>query len=91
MPGKVTLFGAPISDFGFFASILIAVVAGFLTFFGMTFLSIVGVSIYKGITHSPVTLDVSYKYIAFPTAVVVLAGGLVFMMALWVRRMRAGG
>jgi ABC-type Mn2+/Zn2+ transport system permease subunit len=56
----------------------------------MTFLSIVGVSIYKGITNSPITLAISYKYIAFPAGVLVLVVSLAFLMTLWVRRkMRA--
>jgi uncharacterized membrane protein len=82
----VRLFGVPVGDFGFFASLLVSVAAGFLTFFAMTFLSIVGVSIYKGITHSPITLAVSYKYIAFPAAVLVLLVALTFLMTVWVRR-----
>jgi uncharacterized membrane protein len=82
----VRLFGVPVGDFGFFASLLVAVSAGFLTFFAMTFLSIIGVSIYKGITHSPITLAVSYKYIAFPAGVLVLVVALAFLMTLWVRR-----
>jgi uncharacterized membrane protein len=86
----VRLFGVPVGDFGFFASLLVAVSAGFLTFFAMTFLSILGVSIYKGITHSSITLAVSYKYIAFPAGVLVLVVSLAFLMTLWVRRkMRA--
>ncbi len=84
------LFGVPVSDFGFFQSLLLPVVAGFFTFFSMTFLSIIGVSIYKGITHSPVTLDFSYKYIAFPAAIVVLVLSFFFLMFLWVRRKRQG-
>jgi uncharacterized membrane protein len=82
----VRLFGVPVGDFGFFASLLVAVAAGFLTFFAMTFLSIVGVSIYKGITHSQITLAVSYKYIAFPAGVLVLLVALIFLMTVWVRR-----
>jgi uncharacterized membrane protein len=82
----VRLFGVPVGDFGFFASLLVAAAAGCLTFFAMTFLSIIGVSIYKGITHSPVTLAVSYKYIAFPAGVLVLLVALIFLLTVWVRR-----
>lgn len=67
-------------------SVLLAVATGFLTFFAMTFLSIIGVSIYKGLTHSAVTLAVSYKYIAFPTALIVLAAALVFLLTVWAKR-----
>jgi uncharacterized membrane protein len=88
---QVKVLGIPVSDFGFFASVLVSVALGFMTFFAMTFLSIVGVSIYKGISHSAVTLDVSYKYIAFPCGVAVLVGSFLFLMTLWVRRKQRGG
>jgi hypothetical protein len=85
------LLGIPVGDFGFFATLLVAASAAMLTFFAMTFLSIIGVSIYKGISGSPVSLAVSYKYIAFPTACVVLAVGLVYLLTVWARRkMRQG-
>jgi hypothetical protein len=80
------LLGIPVGDFGFFATLLVAASAAMLTFFAMTFLSIIGVSIYKGISGSPVSLAVSYKYIAFPTACVVLAVALVYLMTVWARR-----
>ncbi len=80
------LLGIPVGDFGFFATLLVAASAAMLTFFAMTFLSIIGVSIYKGISGSGVSLAVSYKYIAFPTACVVLAVALVYLMTVWVRR-----
>ncbi len=84
------ILGVPVGDFGFFASILVSVALGFMTFFAMTFLSIVGVSIYKGVTHSAITLDVSYKYIALPCGVLMLVTSFVFFMTLWVNRKRRG-
>ncbi len=85
------LLGIPVGDFGFFATLLVAASAAMLTFFATTFLSIIGVSIYKGISGSGVSLAVSYKYIAFPTACVVLAVSLVYLMTVWARRkMRQG-
>jgi hypothetical protein len=89
-PQDYRLFGVPIGKFGIFASLVIAVATGFLSFFAMTFLSILGVSIYKGISGSPVTLAISYKYIAFPTSIVVLVVTLIALMALWIRRKRLG-
>jgi hypothetical protein len=61
-----------------------------MSFFGLTFLSIIGVAIYKGISGSPITLAISYKYIAFPASILVLLLSLAFLMALWVRRKRLG-
>ena len=82
------LFGVPVGDFGFFQTILVSVSLGFMAFFAGTFLSILGVSIYKGITHSPVTLDVSYKYISFPFSILVLLAASTYLMTLWVQRKR---
>ena len=82
----VRLFGVPVGEFGFFASVLVSVTAGFLTFFLMNFLSILGVSIYKGVTGSTISLAVSYKYIAFPAGVLVLVVALVFLLTVWMRR-----
>jgi len=83
-----TLFGVPIGRLGFFQSLIIAVAMGFMSFFGLTFLSIIGVAIYKGISGSHITLAISYKYIAFPASILVLLLSLAFLMALWVRRKR---
>jgi hypothetical protein len=80
------LLGIPVGDFGFFATLLVSAAAGALTFFALTFLSIIGVAIYKGISGSAVSMAVSYKYIAFPTACVVLLVSLVYLMTVWVRR-----
>ena len=79
------MFGVPVGRFTFVQSVIIAVAAGFLSFFAINFLSIIGVAIYKGITGSAVTLAISYKYIAFPAAMLVMAASLAFFMGLWVR------
>jgi hypothetical protein len=79
------LFGVPFGDFGLFASLLIAVALGFMTFFGVTFLSIFGLMIYNlGGHHVP--LDMSYKFIALPAGIFVLIVSLAAMFAIWLRR-----
>ena len=83
------LFGVPMGDFGLFASTLIAVGLGFMTFFAVTFLSIFGLVIYNLGGHA-VTLDVSYKYIALPAGVLVLVVSFAVLMGLWVRRKLTG-
>jgi hypothetical protein len=87
VPAK--LFGVPMGDFGLFASTLIAVALGFMTFFGVTFLSIFGLVIYNAAGHA-VTLDTSYKYIALPAGIVVLVVSFAVLMGLWVRRKLTG-
>ena len=83
-------FGIPLSDFGFFTSLLMALTLGFLSFFLFTFLAIFGVMISNGMGHH-VDYAASYKYISFPAACVVLAASLIFFGWLWLRRKVAGG
>ena len=80
-----TFFGVPLGDLGFFTSALMAFTVGVLSFFLFTFLAIVGLMIYNGMGHH-VDLAVSYKYISFPAASVVLFASLTFFGSLWVRR-----
>jgi hypothetical protein len=62
-----------------------AFTVGFLSFFLFTFLAIVGLTIYNGMGHHA-DYAVSYKYISFPAACVVLLASLIFFGSLWVRR-----
>jgi hypothetical protein len=85
--GKI--FGVPLGDFGFISSLLLALTAGFLTFFLTTFLAIIGIMIYNGMGHSMNYAD-SYKLISFPIACVMLAASLIFFATLWLRRKFSG-
>jgi hypothetical protein len=80
-----TFFGIPLGDLGFLTSALMAFTVGFMSFFLFTFLAIVGVMIYNGMGHH-VNYAISYKYISFPAACVVLLASLIFFGSLWVRR-----
>ena len=86
----VRIFGIPAGDFGLFASTLIAVALGFITFFGVTFLSIFGLMIYNGAGRHHVTLDVSYKYIGLPAGIAVLVVSYLLLLGIWVRRRLTG-
>jgi hypothetical protein len=83
-------FGVPLGDLGWFTSVLMAFTVGFLSFFLFTFLAIAGLMIYNGMGHQ-VDYAVSYKYISFPAACVVLAASLIFFATLWLRRKVSGG
>jgi hypothetical protein len=85
-----TFFGVPLGDLGLFTSALMAFTVGFLSFFLFTFLAIVGLTIYNGMGHH-VDLAVSYKYISFPAASVVLLASLIFFGSLWARRKLSRG
>jgi hypothetical protein len=78
-------FGVPLGDLGFATSLLMAFTVGFLSFFLFTFLAIVGLMISNGMGYH-VDYAVSYKYISFPAACVVLLASLIFFGSLWVRR-----
>ncbi len=84
------IFGIPIGELGLFASLLIAVALGFMSFFAVTFLSIFGLMIYNGATHHHVGLDASYKYIALPTGLLILALSLVVLVGFWLRNRLTG-
>src|ERR1700744_6756401 len=82
----VHIGGLPVGDFGLFASTLIAVALGFITFFGVTFLSIFGLMIYNRAGGHHVTLDTSYKFIALPAGIFVLIVSFAALLAIWLRR-----
>lgn len=80
------LLGIPFGDFGLFASVLISLSIGFMTFFALTFLSIFSILILNAVGHRSIDLAVSYKYIAFPAGCAVLALSLLTLGIVWIRR-----
>jgi hypothetical protein len=83
--GSLRVWGVPIG-FGFFSSILIAVALGFITFFGVTFLSIFGLMIYNRAGGHHVTLDTAYKFIALPAGIFMLLLSLAVLLGIWLHR-----
>jgi hypothetical protein len=84
--GSLRIWGVPVGDFGFFASTLIAVALGFITFFSVTFLSIFGLMIYNRAGGHHVTLDTSYKFIALPAGIFVLIVSLALLIGIRLHR-----
>ncbi len=84
------LFGIPFGDLGLFANLLIAFALGFMTFFGVTFVSIFGLMIFNAATHHHIGLDASYKYIALPAGLLVLVASLVVLVGFWLRNRLTG-
>jgi hypothetical protein len=84
--GGIRVWSVPIGDFGLFASALIAVALGFITFFGVTFLSIFGLMIYNRAGGHHVTLDTAYKFIALPAGIFVLIVSLAVLLGIWLHR-----
>lgn len=80
------LFGVPVGDLGFFASLLVSFASGFIAFFGSTFLAIAGVLFYNSAMHGTVDFALTYRRIGLPVGLVVLTFALAYTGTLWVRR-----
>jgi hypothetical protein len=79
------LFGAPMTDFGWFASLLMGVATGMAAFFAATFVGIFSILFYNAAGHK-VDFAISYRLIGLPAGVLVMALALSYLGMLWVRR-----
>lgn len=84
------VFGLPLGDFGLFATLLLPLTLGFITFFTITFLSIVAILLLNSTGHGPVDYAIGYKLLALPAALVVWIASLAFFVFLWFRRKLEG-
>ena len=81
-----SLFGVPIGDLGWFASLLIGVASGFMAFFASTFCAIVFILFYNTIAHGAIDFALSYRRVGFPIGIMVLVIALSYLGTLWFRR-----
>lgn len=81
------LFGVPVGDLGWFATLLMSVASGFATFFAATFCGIVGLLIYSAATHRTPDYAISYRLIGLPLGLLVLVVATIYLGSLWVKRM----
>ncbi len=86
-----TLFGAPIGDLGWFASLLMGAAAGVAAFFLATFCGIVGILIYNTATHHTVDYALSYLRGGLIAGSVVLIAAWGYLGTLWVKRISRRG
>jgi hypothetical protein len=84
------LLGIPLGDFGFFSAILLSLAAAFLSFFASLFCSIVALLFWNTLGHHAVNYADTYRDVAFPVGLVMLAFGLVFFTGTWLRRKLRG-
>ena len=84
--GNGYLFGAPVGDLGWLASLLMGTATGFGAFFASTFLAIFGILIYNSVTHRAVDFALSYRRVGLPVGLVVMAVALGYLGMLWVKR-----
>lgn len=83
------LFGLELGDFGLFASVLLSLSMGFITFFAVCFLAIFGILFYNGAGHHVNFAD-SYLYFGLPVGLGVLAISFALLIGLWIRRKISG-
>ncbi len=84
--GAGYLFGIPLGDLGWFASLLMSVASGFAAFFAATFLGIVGLLISNTMLHNTADYSISYRLIGLPVGIFVLVIASLYLGTLWVRR-----
>jgi len=89
--GAGTLFGVPIGDLGWFASLLMGTATGFAAFFAATFLGIAGILVYNSSTHRNIDFAYSYLRVGLPVGLLALVAALSYLGTLWVRRIARRG
>jgi MFS-type transporter involved in bile tolerance (Atg22 family) len=90
IPARGRVFGIPLGELGFFASLLIATATGFMAFFATCFVAIFALLFYNELGHHAVDMADSYRYVAFPVGLAVLVVALAVMLGLWARRKISG-
>ena len=83
---SATLFGAPIGDLGWFASLLMSAATGFAAFFAATFCAIITILILNTSLHRSIDFSASYRLVGLPVGAVVLLAALSYLGTLWFRR-----
>jgi hypothetical protein len=86
-----TLFGAPVGELGWFASLLMGTAVGFAAFFLATFVGIVGILIYNTATHSKVDYALSYLRGGLIVGSLTLIAAWAYLGQLWVKRIARKG
>ncbi len=79
------IFGAPVRDLGWFATLLTGLASGVIAFAAGTFLGIVGILIWNSRGHS-VDLNLSYRLGGLPIGILVAAFALAYLGTFWARR-----
>jgi ABC-type dipeptide/oligopeptide/nickel transport system permease subunit len=81
------LFGIPLGDLGWFASLLMGLTTGMVAFFLTTFVAIVIMLIEQSATHRVPAYDMAYKHFGLPVGGVVLVVAMTYLGVQWARRM----
>ncbi len=84
--GAGYLFGVPVGDLGWFATLLMSLASGFVGFFAATFLGIASILIYNTAGHHTADFAWSYRRIGLPVGVAIAVLALGYLGSLWARR-----
>ena len=80
------VFGVPLGNMGWFASLLMGVASGFMAFFAATLCAIVFILIHNSAAPRQIDFALSYRRVGLPIGLVVLALALCTLATLWLRR-----
>jgi uncharacterized membrane protein len=85
------LFGIPLGNLGWFASLLIGAAAGVVAFFATTCVGIFGIMIYNSATHASVDYAYSYQRGGLVVGILTLMAAWGYLGTLWVKRITRKG
>ena len=84
--GRGTLFGIPMGNLGWFASLLIGLGLGFVAFFAATFVGIISILIYSSQTHQQANFSLSYRWGGLTAGIIVALAAWGYLGTQWARR-----
>ena len=79
------VFGAPVRDLGWFASLLMGLASGMMAFFAATFVGIITILILNATGHKA-DFTISYRLIGLPIGATVMALALGYLGTFWIKR-----
>ena len=85
------LFGIPLGDLGWFASLLIGAAVGVIGFFATTFVGIFGIMIYNSVAHANVDYEYAYARGGLTVGILTLVAAWGYLGTLWVKRITRKG
>lgn len=83
--GAGYVFGAPVKDLGWFASLVMGVAAGMAAFFAATFIGIVSILFWNASGHHA-DYSASYRLVGLPVGALVMACALAYLATFWMKR-----
>ena len=79
------VFGAPVRDLGWFATVLMGLASGMAAFFAATFVGIMSILFWNAAGHHA-DFTVSYRLIGLPIGATVMVAALAYLGTFWVKR-----